>query len=49
MPAAVLGNCRRDGLGVEVDVESKFGDVDADSLGYGYGHLFQVLCLSSGP
>jgi hypothetical protein len=38
-----------DGLGVEVDVESEFGDVDADSLSYGSGHLFQVLCLSSGP
>jgi hypothetical protein len=37
------------GLGVEEDVESEFGDVDADGLGYGGGRLFQVLCLSSGP
>ena len=36
-------------LGVKIDVESEFGDVDADRLGYGGSHLFQVLCLSSGP
>ena len=44
-----VGELARGGLRVKVDVESKFGDVDADSLGYGYSHLFQVLCLSSGP
>ena len=44
-----VGELPSGGLGVEVDVEGEFGDVDADCLGYGGGHLFQVLCLSSGP
>ena len=44
-----VGELPRRGLRVEIDVECEFGDVDADSLGYDGGHLFQVLCLSSGP
>ncbi len=45
----VVGELSRDGLGVEIDVECVFGDVDADRMRYGGGHLFPVLCLSSGP
>ncbi len=46
---AVVGEPARQVVRVEVDVEHVFRDVDADSLGYRESHLFQVLCLSSGP
>lgn len=34
---------------VKVHIKRRFGDVDANILGYDACHLFQVLCLSCGP
>jgi len=34
---------------MQMRVECRFADVDADVLGYAGLHLFQVLCLSCGP
>jgi hypothetical protein len=35
--------------GVKADIETIFGNVNADGLWYRMGHLFRVLGLSCGP
>jgi hypothetical protein len=42
----VIVEARAGALGMEVDIEARFGDVNTRDLVYDDFHLFRVLCLS---
>ena len=48
-PLGIVGELAGFARRMQVRVECRFADVDADILGYAGLHLFQVLCLSCGP